>query len=159
MNHEKLQYTVCVGISNNIHISKCIAHTFKKLYLGYFRGVLWNISSLENAFGTVQYDFLLKNWANRSFPLFGERCKWIAQVANQKWAMWANCSGCSTKMSDHERFAQVAHFWAKNERFALKTNERVPSPGLNTFLVTLSLTCFYKYPFSGPCFPHEFLFL
>ena len=34
-----------------------------------------------------------------------------------------------TKMSDHEGFAQVAHFWAKNERFARETDERIPSPG------------------------------
>ena len=54
--------------------------------------------------------------------LFTERCERIAQVAYQKWAMWANRSGCSPKMSDHERFAQVAHqkslvFWA-NRSFA-----------------------------------------
>ena len=54
-----------------------------------------------------------------------------------------------TKMSDHEQIAQVAHqklvnerivfflanrsfahFFAKNERFAQKTDERIPSPGL-----------------------------
>ena len=43
------------------------------------------------------------------FLFFGERCEWIAHFAQIKWAMWANCSGCSPKMSDHERFAQVAH--------------------------------------------------
>ena len=32
--------------------------------------------------------------------------------------MWANCSGCS-----------FAHFLAKNEQFAQKTNEWIPSPG------------------------------
>ena len=40
---------------------------------------------------------------------FNEWCEWIAQVAHQKWAMWANCSSRSPKMSDHERLAQVAH--------------------------------------------------
>ena len=40
---------------------------------------------------------------------FSERCKRIAQDAHQKWAMWAIRSGRSPKMSDHERFAQVAH--------------------------------------------------
>ena len=45
--------------------------------------------------------------------IFGERCERIAQVAHQKWEMWANCSVHSPKMSDHERFAQVAHHkWA-----------------------------------------------
>ena len=43
-----------------------------------------------------------------SESLIGEQCEWIAQVAHQKWAMWANRSGRSPKMSDHERFAQVA---------------------------------------------------
>ena len=42
------------------------------------------------------------------FLFFGERCEWIAHFAQIKWAMWANCSGCSPKMSNHERFAQVA---------------------------------------------------
>ena len=56
------------------------------------------------------------------------------------WAMWANRWGRSPKMSDHERFAQVAHQkWVTmskslrsltiNERFAQKTDERIPSPG------------------------------
>ena len=40
---------------------------------------------------------------------FYEWCERIAQVAHQIWAMWANCSGCSPKMSGHERFAQFAH--------------------------------------------------
>ena len=70
-----------------------------------------------------------------------------------------NRSGCSPKISDHERFAQVAqrklaivseslrsltkndqialffvnrsfaHFFAKNEQFAQKANEQIPSPG------------------------------
>ena len=48
----------------------------------------------------------------------------IAQVAHQKWGMseslffWANCS--------------FAHFWAKHERFARKTDERIPSPARNS---------------------------
>ena len=33
--------------------------------------------------------FVLKKWANRSFPLFGEGCEWIAQVAHQnEWCEW-----------------------------------------------------------------------
>ena len=54
-----------------------------------------------------------------------KRCEGMAQVAHQKWAI---CSGCSQKMSNHERIAQVAHFFTKNERFAQKTDERIPSP-------------------------------
>ena len=82
----------------------------------------------------------IKNRAIRSFHLF-------------YWAMWANCSGPSPKMSNHERFAHVAHqkratkskslrsltkneritcffrsFFRKNKRFAQKTDERIPSP-------------------------------
>ena len=37
-------------------------------------------------------------------------------------------SGCSEEMSDCEQIAQVPHFWAKNQRFAWKTNEGIPSP-------------------------------
>ena len=84
-----------------------------------------------------------------------EQCERIAEVAHQKWATmsdllrsltknvrpWANCSGRSTKMSKwanrslFERIAQVAHFFAKNERFARKTDERIPSPD-SSFMVT-----------------------
>ena len=56
----------------------------------------------------------------------------FAQIAQIKWAtvsdllrslrtnerLWANRSGCSWEMSDHERFAQVAHDKWANERVA-----------------------------------------
>ena len=50
--------------------------------------------------------FYFKNVRFAHSLFFGERCERIAQVAHQKWAMWANRS---PKISDHERFAQVAH--------------------------------------------------
>ena len=46
----------------------------------------------------------------------------------KKWAMWANRSGCSSKMSNHERFAQVAHQkWAtmRESLRSLTKNERM----------------------------------
>ena len=46
---------------------------------------------------------------------FNERCEPIAQVAHQKWAIWANHSGHPPKISDHERFTQVTH---QNEQIA-----------------------------------------
>ena len=90
------------------------------------------------------------------FSFFGERCEWIAHFAQIIWAMWANRSGCSPKMSDHKRFAhghseemtdreqivQVAHFLTKNEQFARKSNERIPSPALNTSLVSIKMLVF-----------------
>ena len=105
--------------------------------------------------------FILKNELFAHSLIFGERCERIAQVAHQKWAMWANRSGWSPNMSVHERFSQVAHqkwvtmsesrrlltnneqmsellvflsktiirsFFRKNERFAQKTDEQIPSP-------------------------------
>ena len=88
------------------------------------------------------------------FLFFCERCEWIAHFAQIKWAMWVNRSFRSPKMRDHEQFAQVAqrkwglwanrsfrppkmsewvirsfaHFLTKNEWFARKSNERIPSP-------------------------------
>ena len=75
-----------------------------------------------------------------------ERCELIAQVAYQKWATmsnlltslrgnersWANPSGPSPKMSEWVKRSffsancSFAHFWAKNERFARKSDERIP---------------------------------
>ena len=48
-------------------------------------------------------------WAIRSLSLnSSERCEQIAQGAQKKWAMWANCSGRLPKMSGHEQFAHIA---------------------------------------------------
>ena len=49
------------------------------------------------------------------YLFFNERCEPIAQVAHQKWAIWANHSGHPPKISDHERFTQVTH---QNEQIA-----------------------------------------
>ena len=76
-----------------------------------------------------------------------EQCERTAQVAHQKWAtmsdsltslrgnerLWANPSGCLPKMSEwvnHSFFwanRSFAYFWAKNEQFPWKTDERIPS--------------------------------
>ena len=78
-----------------------------------------------------------------------ERCERITHFAHQKWATmsnslrllrgneqsWANCSGCSPKISKWVNCSffwanrSFAHFWTQNERFAWKSNERIPSPG------------------------------
>ena len=62
----------------------------------------------------------------------------IAQVAHHKWA---NCSGCSPKMSEwanclffwvNHSFAHYSPFFhKKNYQFAQKTNERIPNPVFN----------------------------
>ena len=77
-----------------------------------------------------------------------EWCEWIAQVAQQKWVTmsdsltslrgneqsWANHSGRSPKMIEWVNCLyfwvnrSFAHFWAKSEQFARKTDERSPSP-------------------------------
>ena len=53
-------------------------------------------------------NFFWKNERISHFLFFGEQCEWIAHFAPIKWAMWANHSFRSPKMSDHERFAKVA---------------------------------------------------
>ena len=69
----------------------------------------------------------------------------FAQVAHQKWATmnellrpltkmseWANCSLFRANRS-------FAWFFAKNKRFARKTNERIPSPAVRTLLNWIAL--------------------
>ena len=68
------------------------------------------------------------------FIIFGERCEWIAHFAHIKWAMWANRSFRSPKSKWVNRSffwanRSFANFWTKKERFAWKSNERIPSPG------------------------------
>ena len=85
--------------------------------------------------------FYWKNERIAHFLFFGERCEWIAQVAHQKWAMWANRSGHSPKMSDHEQFAQVAQRkWAiVRELLRLLTkNERMSE---SLVFLSVSLIC------------------
>ena len=57
--------------------------------------------------------FILKNERFAHSLIFGERCERIAQVAHQKWAMWANRSGRSPKMSD---VSKLLRSLTKNER-------------------------------------------
>ena len=66
---------------------------------------------------------------------------------------WAICSHCLPKISNYEQIAQVthqkwancsffwgnhrfAHFFAKTQWFPQKTNEKIPSPGIPSFLVS-----------------------
>ena len=62
--------------------------------------------------------FCLKNERFAHSLILDDQCERIAQVAHQKWAMWAIRSGRSPKMSDHVWFAQVTHQKWANERIA-----------------------------------------
>ena len=102
--------------------------------------------------------FIFKNERFAHSLIFGERCERITQVAHQKWAMWADRSSRWPKMSNvseslraltkNERplanrspkmsqwanrsffwaNCSLAHFFAKNEQLAQKTDEHIPSP-------------------------------
>ena len=75
---------------------------------------------------------LLKKWANCAFPLFW----WVTLSKSLRSLrgnerLWANRSGCSRQMSNHERFAQVAQVaqrkWAimSESLRSLTKNERM----------------------------------
>ena len=57
-----------------------------------------------------------------------ERCEQIAQVAHQKWEKWATMSDSRKLLTNNERIAQVANFFAKKEQFTQKTYEWISSP-------------------------------
>ena len=65
-----------------------------------------------------------------------ERCEQTAQVAHQNEQPWANRSSLTPKMSEwaNRSFFWVnlsfVNFFAKNKRFAQKTNELIPSYGI-----------------------------
>ena len=70
------------------------------------------------------------------FLFFGERCEWSADFAQIKWTMWANRSGRSTKMSDHEQFAQIAQrkwaiVWTKTSDSLRIQMSKFPALDLN----------------------------
>ena len=77
---------------------------------------------------TVYTFFYFKKWVIRSFPLF-----W--------WTMWANHSGGSPKICDHERFAQVSQIkWAiVSELLKLLTKNEWMSESL--IFLSKSLIC------------------
>ena len=66
----------------------------------------------------------IRSFAHRSFAHFAQ-INWVTvsdllrSFKTNEW-LWANRSGCSRQMSDHERFAQVAHDKWSNENFAQK---------------------------------------
>ena len=70
-----------------------MACTFLKLYIGHFRGVLWNIWSLEITFGTVQQKtkkVKRKNICTKLFfsffwwPLFSEQCMYSTVIIRKR---------------------------------------------------------------------------
>ena len=75
-------------------------------------------------------------WANswgRS-PKMNDVSKLLRSLSTKNERPWANCSGRSPKMSEWANCSFIwanrtfANFFAKNERFAQKTDERIPSP-------------------------------
>ena len=111
--------------------------------------IIWSIGDCNGqwAMGNGYYiEGLKKNRNNEGiahFLFFGEWCEWIAHFAQIKWAMQANRSFRSPKMSDHEQVDQVAkrkwamwanqspkmsewewidHFWSETLIFGKKTS-------------------------------------
>ena len=96
-----------------------------------------------------------------------KRCELIAQVTHQKWVTmsdsltslrgneqsWANRSGGSPKMSKwvnrsfYGANRWFAHLWAKNERFARKTDEQIPSPDFKAALPNLLVEWHTHHPY------------
>ena len=78
------------------------------------------------------------------FLFFGKQCEWITRFAQIKWAMWAHIAPFAHQkwatmidslrsLKGNERCERIAHIWTKNERFARKSNERIPSPDLGSW--------------------------
>ena len=106
--------------------------------------------------------FWWATWVNRSWLLsFGKRPGRLITSFIFGERPWAIRSGCSPKMSDHEQIPLVAHqkwaieqiarflsellicsFFAKNERFAQKTDERIPSPDCSLIASKVTYICF-----------------
>ena len=103
-------------------INERMSHLLRKIWLkkskiNFFLYVLYRFFNLKNQWFSHSL-FLVSN-VSESIRLLtkNEQCERIAQVAHQKWAMWAICSGRSPKMRDHERIAKAHQKWA-NERIA-----------------------------------------
>ena len=79
-----------------------------------------------------------------------ERYEQIAHFAHQEWANeWiAHFFGESLIRSFFLANPSFAHFWTKNERFARKSNERIPSPVSwlkKSFVICLCYSDYLRY--------------
>ena len=104
-------------------------------------------------FGLISF-FWWAMWAIRSRSLISyEWCERITHIAQRKLAIVSEMLRSLTKnerVSEsliffaNRLFARLfAHFWAKNEWFAQKTDERIPSPGkmfVDSLQVAVGLT-------------------
>ena len=133
----------CVTMSDSLRSlrgNERMSHLLKKFWLK-------NLKSRFNMF-YIRLNFFFLNVRIAhfcSFPLF----KWVMWVnrsfcSNQmrdvseslrsligNERLWANCSGRSPTMSKWVNCSFFwANFWTKKERFARKSNERIPSPAL-----------------------------
>ena len=80
--------------------------------------------------------FNLKNERFAHSLFFGEQCERIAQVAHQNWAMWANRSGCSPKMSDVSKSLRLL---TKNERpWAIRSGRSEEMSDVSESLISLT---------------------
>ena len=79
------------------------------------------------------YTFLLNEWFAHSL-FFNKRCERITQFAHQKWATMSNLLTKNEWMSESLVFSanrSFALFFANNEQFAQKTDERIPNHAKN----------------------------
>ena len=96
------------------------------------------------------------------FLKWNERCERIAHFAHQKWATMSDLLRSLRGNERCERNAHFAHqkwenewiahfferinhsliFFTKNERFARKSNERIPNPDICTLLYSIKLSLF-----------------
>ena len=102
----------------------------------------------------------MKKWANCSFfahfLFFCERCEWIGHFAQIKWAMWANRSGRTPKMSKWVNRSffwanrSFAHFWTKKRAIRSKIKLANSQPWL---FFTIWIYWNIRRNFSGCCHP------
>ena len=107
-----------------------------------FAQKIWLKKSNILFFSMFYNGFLFKKLAIRLIPSFlvsnvsvslrsltkNEQCERFAQVAQQKWATMSESLRLLTK---NERMSKSLIFSQKNERFAQKTDERIPNPVFN----------------------------
>ena len=129
-------------------LKKCWLKNLKSCFTMFYLRFLKKIEKMSKS---LISSFLVSDVSESLISLkSNEQCERIAHFALQKWATmsdwlrslrgnersWANRSGRLPKMREWVNCSffwancSFAHLWLKNERFARKSNERIPSPGI-----------------------------
>ena len=114
------------------------AHLLKRTWLGLFYYMWWSRERKYYFMAILNVVWFragleIRSFAHRSFA--HSLIRWFAHFAQIKWVTVSDSLRSLKKNERPWANRSFAHFWTTKERFARKSNERIPSPGFEWFFV------------------------